>query len=709
MTTATALCPHCLSAPAASPCAACGFDSNAYRHHPLYLPPGTRLQNNYRLGRVLGQGGFGITYIGRDEKLAKTVAIKEYLPAALASRDVDSGHVIPLRNQETAFAKGLRSFIQEARKLAHFDHPNIVRVLHYFEANDSAYMVMEYIRGESVAQCLQRHEGRLPEAQALAIVYPVLDALQLMHAQQTYHLDVSAHNVLLRDDAAPVLIDFGAAKSLLGDYSQSISLVLKPGYSPLEQYSGNGAVGPWTDIYACGALLYLMLSGSLPPPAAERWNAPKAAFMLNELHCSKVCRNALRKALALKPEQRWQNVAAFRQGLSRSHRNGWPYSLGLIFGVAGLLSAWQWLEPRPVPVVIVETPSPASVVVKEETAAKLEKTPAVVAAPPLWQAYLDAAAQQRIKGRWEAAQRYYQAAVQQQAPSELLAAQAHALQADLRAAIRSAIEQSAWKKAERLLARARDSFPMANWQDAQQALADGIRKGKIQNLLQRAEQQLADLRLTLPADDNAYQSYQQVLELAPAHPLAREGLQRIAAQYARLARAQQDPDKRRQLLGKGLQVWPQQADLLALQAELQKPPSPAATAPVQSPENKTARESPLLELEQAERHLRQGEINAAYSAYQRLQLQAPQHPRLSGLRQALVQAQLQRARQLRAAGALSESLLAIARGLQLQPGQSALEQLQQDINTELSRRKTPDSAPEPAMEEDNRVVFTPSF
>ncbi|OQW94358.1 MAG: hypothetical protein BWK79_06240, partial [Beggiatoa sp. IS2] len=298
-----------------SPCLRCGYDERQYKWHPLYLKPRTLLKNQYIIGRVLGQGGFGITYVGLDKWLQKRVAIKEYVPVALVARDFHTSFIIPLKKQEFAFTQGLKLFIDEARHLAKFDHPHIVRVINFFEENQTGYMVMDYLDGHSPTAILNQAGGRLPVNAALAIVLPILEALDQVHAQHIYHLDVSLQNIRILTNGVPILIDFGAARHIMSEHSRSLELILKHGYSPIEQYSGKGKIGPWTDIYACGALLYLLLSGTLPPPATDRLGEETLVPLSEILEISQALNDAIFRALAVKWEERFQTVPDFKAAL----------------------------------------------------------------------------------------------------------------------------------------------------------------------------------------------------------------------------------------------------------------------------------------------------------------------------------------------------------------------------------------------------------
>ncbi len=237
--------------------------------HKLALPKGTRI-GDFEFHRVLGHGGFGITYLGWNLALDIPVAIKEYLPADLATRESDLS-VVPQSSQATAdFQWGLDRFIDEARILARFQHPNIVRVHHFFEAHSTAYIVMEYAEGETLSAYLNR-KGVLTEAELKAILHPILDGLEVVHRADFLHRDIKPGNIIIRDeDDSPVLLDFGAARLAIGAKSRSVTSVVTPGYAPREQYSSRGNQGPWTDIYALGGVCYRALTAEVPTDAVDR-------------------------------------------------------------------------------------------------------------------------------------------------------------------------------------------------------------------------------------------------------------------------------------------------------------------------------------------------------------------------------------------------------------------------------------------------------
>ncbi|GEM_PF-1804275 len=238
------------------------------------LPIGYRLEN-YQIQGVLGDGGFGITYLAKDTQLDALVALKEYLPNELAVRQTDDYTVQP-KSQTDAddFAWGLERFVKEAQTLAQFKHPNIVRVLHFFQAHNTAYIVMEYEQGQSLADFLKQGDTATEE-ELKAFLPTLLDGLETVHNAGYLHRDIKPSNVYIRQkDRSPLLIDFGSARYDLGSRSRSVTMIVTPGYAPFEQYqSDSGQQGAWTDIYATGAVLYRFVSGKIPSEATERVSA----------------------------------------------------------------------------------------------------------------------------------------------------------------------------------------------------------------------------------------------------------------------------------------------------------------------------------------------------------------------------------------------------------------------------------------------------
>jgi serine/threonine protein kinase len=243
-----------------------GWMSQIYQHA---LPTGVTLES-YEIKDVLGMGGFGITYRAYDHSLECEVAIKEYLPSMFAVRTPDGTTVTPKSDgDEKSYGYGLKRFLDEARILAKFREPNIVRVLRFLEANHTAYLVMDYENGEPLSDKLKR-EITLPESTIRDIIVPILLSLRSIHAKQYLHRDIKPANINIRKDGSPVLLDFGAARQALENQSRVMTRMVTPGYAPFEQYSSNSKQGPWTDIYAIGATMYHCAVGVAPTNATER-------------------------------------------------------------------------------------------------------------------------------------------------------------------------------------------------------------------------------------------------------------------------------------------------------------------------------------------------------------------------------------------------------------------------------------------------------
>ena len=285
-------------------------------YHLNALPPGKML-HEYEILRVLGEGGFGIVYLTKGRYLDDLVAIKEYLPAQLATR-VDGTTITPTSSANHDFFDwGRQKFLEEARMLSQLStprpHPNIVAVRRFFELHGTAYMVMDYEQGEPLSALLSREE-RLPEAQLLGLAEALLNGLETVHAAGITHRDVKPSNILVREDGSPVLLDFGAARLALSDRTQSTFNAASPAYAAPEQLTGSEKVGPWTDLYGLGATFYRAVTGDLPQPAVDRLVAEDhlpAAQRAGGDYAPGLLR-AIDAALALKPEERPQSVAAWR-------------------------------------------------------------------------------------------------------------------------------------------------------------------------------------------------------------------------------------------------------------------------------------------------------------------------------------------------------------------------------------------------------------
>ncbi len=315
----------------------------------IALPVGHQV-HWYEIRAVVGQGGFGITYLARDTNLDHLVAIKEYLPPNLAVRSGDSTVHPVSEGRSEIFDWGLERFVREARTLAKFKHPNIVAVFSVFEANGTAYMVMEYERGVNLEQAMEAGL-ELGEPELLGIVHPLLDGLELVHGGGFIHRDIKPENILLRKDGSPVLLDFGSAReSLLGE-SPTLTTLVTPGYAPFEQYQDDrhsGKQGPWSDIYSMGATLYRAISGEGPVDALTRVNSRlgstpdplRPAVEVGAGRFSAPFLEAVDAALSFDVEDRPQSVAEWRRMFPEGGR------LPSMQGISDASLAWAEWESR---------------------------------------------------------------------------------------------------------------------------------------------------------------------------------------------------------------------------------------------------------------------------------------------------------------------------------------------------------------------------
>jgi serine/threonine protein kinase len=285
------------------------------------LPIGTRL-GEFELQEVIGKGGFGIVYLAFDHSLQRRVAIKEYMPHTLAKRDKTTVGVRSHRDQES-FEAGLNSFINEAQLLAKFDHPSLVKVHRFWKANGTAYMVMPLYSGPTLREELKRRKDRqvaIDEAWLLELLNSLTQALAVIHADKCYHRDIAPDNILLLEGTGkPLLLDFGAARTVIGDMTQSLTVILKPGYAPIEQYAEvtDMKQGAWTDVYALASCIHCAIRGVTPPPAVGRLmnDSYTALAGLTYFGYSNTFLVAIDEALRVRPADRTQSMNAFRVGL----------------------------------------------------------------------------------------------------------------------------------------------------------------------------------------------------------------------------------------------------------------------------------------------------------------------------------------------------------------------------------------------------------
>ncbi len=284
-----------------------------------FLPIGSCIAE-FEIKGLIGEGGFGTVYLAFDHSLLRTVALKEFLPTALAQRG-DALRVVirSERNRET-FEAGMKSFINEARLLAQFDHPALVKVYRFWEANNTAYMVMPFYEGISLKQLVFDHPEKIDEPYLIGILAPLLDALEHLHQLQIYHRDIAPDNIMILDTGMPVLLDFGAARRVITDMAQALTVILKPGFAPIEQYADDASLkqGSWTDIYALSAVLYYAILRKAPPAAVSRMVKDNMQPLVRNptlTNFSSTFLDAIDAGLAIAPENRIQTIEQFRHRL----------------------------------------------------------------------------------------------------------------------------------------------------------------------------------------------------------------------------------------------------------------------------------------------------------------------------------------------------------------------------------------------------------
>lgn len=316
-------------------CPSCGFENAEYEKtkSARTLPLQTILAGKYMVGRVLGEGGFGITYLAWDLNLEIPVAIKEYFPSGLVTRDTIAGNSTTVYmmsgDKQVYFKKGLDSFAQEAKNLAKFkNQTGVVSVQEFFFENNTAYLVMEYVKGIELKAYLLQHQKPLGQDKVIEIMSPVLNSLNKIHDSGIIHRDISPDNILIGSDDRITLIDFGAARTTVGNETKSMTVLLKHGYAPPEQYQTKGKQGPWTDIYALCATMYRMLSGVVPEEAIDRMVndevRPLKALRTEDpqIQVSDAVSDVIQKGLAIQISDRYQSISALQQDLVLASRGG---------------------------------------------------------------------------------------------------------------------------------------------------------------------------------------------------------------------------------------------------------------------------------------------------------------------------------------------------------------------------------------------------
>lgn len=323
-------------------CKYCGFNYDVYMQHKDYrhLNPGELLKDRYRIGVVLGAGGFGISYIGFDELLQVKIAIKEYFPAEIASRNTTEmthySNTVNATLSEEAFQHGLEKFLNEARTLARFNGMRgIVSITDFFHENGTGYMIMDYLPGQSLRRIIKDKQELITEQEVIDLISPIMDALETIHKAGLIHRDISPDNLLMDSEGKLTLIDFGAAREV-ANAGKSLTIVLKHGYAPIEQYTTTGQQGPWTDIYALCATIYYMVTHAVPETATDRVIDDRM-LSLEELGMpvSGVFSDMVAKGLAIHAEDRFQSIEEMKHFLSQHSRISKPVNRRTTGGYGG--------------------------------------------------------------------------------------------------------------------------------------------------------------------------------------------------------------------------------------------------------------------------------------------------------------------------------------------------------------------------------------
>ncbi len=291
-------------------CTSCGFKRGFAKRRLRGLRPGAILHGRYLVGRMLGEGGFGITYIGLDLEQGRKVAIKEFMPANVAARSLSGIQVIS-KDREN-FEYGLNRFYEEAKTIYKYRrHPNIIHIYKLFQENGTAYYVMEYLEGQDMQAYINQKGGKMEFLPLLQIVLPVMDALERVHQDHIIHRDISPDNIFVGSTVK--LLDFGAARLAYGNQNRSLSVILKKGYAPAEQYYRHGRQGPWTDIYALSATMYKALTGVNIPEAPERLKDDRIQDIRTvQPEIPSYSADAIMKGLSVKAEARYSDIREFR-------------------------------------------------------------------------------------------------------------------------------------------------------------------------------------------------------------------------------------------------------------------------------------------------------------------------------------------------------------------------------------------------------------
>ena len=321
------LCIHCMKEKHSADeiCPFCGSDPKSADIPPYHLQPFSILAGKYLLGMAIGEGGFGITYIGMDLYLEMRVAIKEYYPNGCAVRNCSESNTVLSYSNSTqeVFEKGREKFINEARLLAKCSNlSEIVSVKDFFRENHTAYIVMEYIEGITLKAYLKQNGDHIPAQKTLQMMKPVICSLSKVHDMNLIHRDISPDNIMICNNGSVKILDFGGARDYIFSNEKSLSIMLKPGYAPEEQYRTHGNQGPWTDVYALCATMYRCITGSVPPESLERaYQESLPPIRSISPDCPPAAASAIEKGMSIYPEDRFQSMQELYSALYESSQS----------------------------------------------------------------------------------------------------------------------------------------------------------------------------------------------------------------------------------------------------------------------------------------------------------------------------------------------------------------------------------------------------
>ena len=309
------LCDCCFEEVTGPLCPHCGYNAEASETDLITLQPGSMLINKYIVGKIIGMGGFGITYLAYDISQDKKIAVKEFFPYGVVARANGYATVSAVSpDKSDTFKLGAEKFYNEAKLVSRFNgNPNIVSVYGFFYENGTVYFSMEYLKGHTLKDRIKNH-GTLNESQALYVIQSVVNALEAAHGSSVLHRDISPDNIIICDNGDIKLIDFGAARQVIAEQSQTFSVILKPGFAPLEQYQKKGHQGPWTDIYSLGATVYYALTGEIPEDPMSRMDDDEV-YRSNKHNINSDFWNIISKATELRIENRYSDISQLKYDL----------------------------------------------------------------------------------------------------------------------------------------------------------------------------------------------------------------------------------------------------------------------------------------------------------------------------------------------------------------------------------------------------------